>query len=379
MAAVTAQNAIVLRPKQTPAQVALEKKQADARRRAEIKAQANKTATLAVQSGYVDQRFEESKRQLQQNNALAKTAVGKAGTDWGLIPLGAKVIGTGAAIIASGGAVAGALGATAASSAVAGAAALNTGISAAQKAAKAAKAAAKGDVVGLAAAGALPTAAKVGDMAGIKVPTVKVKVPSPNELAKEAAAKAKQTASTVAKAAAAKAKQTATTAVKKATTTAKATVAKATTGVKTSVQAAAPKVAVPKAAPALLSSSIITAVGKLSASQKAKLDSAASAKIQGATALLANAAAKTAAKPAPKPAAAPAPKPPASKGATAPPPKAAAAPAPKAAAPAAAPKPAAPPATTAVMGPKVGAVQEGIFITKNGIVEKNRRWAPVAA
>lgn len=41
-----------------------------------------------------------------------------AGIDWGLIPMGAKVIGTGAAIIATGGAAAGALGVTAAAGAV---------------------------------------------------------------------------------------------------------------------------------------------------------------------------------------------------------------------------------------------------------------------
>jgi hypothetical protein len=57
----------------------------------------------------------------------------KAGVDWGLIPMGAKVLATGAAVIASGGAVAGALGVTAAGGSLAAAAAADRLVAAVER------------------------------------------------------------------------------------------------------------------------------------------------------------------------------------------------------------------------------------------------------
>jgi hypothetical protein len=168
-----------------------------------------------------------------------------AGVDWGLIPMGATVIGTGAAVIATGGAVAGALGVTAAASTAAAATTASQAISAATKTAKTAGAIGRGNVgraVGVAStaldtAGVktppLPSAAKVGGEAmaglGVSVPKVKVALPSAKDAVKKAKAKAKQTAKSAVKTAAKAAKKTATQAVKAAakpaTVAAKAAVA----------------------------------------------------------------------------------------------------------------------------------------------------------
>ena len=261
MAAVTAQTANffgdtpialpkIKAPPKTAAQKAKEQAQLKTRQAAETRAKAARTAT--ANEGYAIERRAMETYKLAREEWLRndpgpegvawrarQKAIKSAGIDWGLIPMGAKVIGTGAAIIASGGAVAGALGATAATSAVAGAAALNTGVAAVQKGVSAANAAgklAKGDIAGAASglAGSgiklsnyLPGAGKVvGDM-NIKLPKVKVQAPSASELAKKATAAAKQSATSAVKSAAASAKKTATASIKSATKVVQSTVSTA--------------------------------------------------------------------------------------------------------------------------------------------------------
>lgn len=112
---------------QRPSDAALAKAKegSEAARAAELRATAAKTASInARPGGYNDQRAEQHARQLADNNRIAQGPAGKAGVDWGLIPMGAKVLATGAAVVATGGALAGAVGITAggASLAVAGAA-----------------------------------------------------------------------------------------------------------------------------------------------------------------------------------------------------------------------------------------------------------------
>jgi hypothetical protein len=96
--------------------------------------------------------------------------ISSAGTDWGLIPLGAAVIGTGAAIIGTGGAAAGALGLAAGAGVATTGAALSQAAGALQSATK----------------GKVPTAALgyVGGeaVAGLKLPAaVRVNVPDPKQ------------------------------------------------------------------------------------------------------------------------------------------------------------------------------------------------------
>jgi len=66
--------------------------------------------TAQANTRYHQERGAENAAALAFSNTLAKTSVGKAGVDWGLIPMGAKVIATGAAIVASGGAAGAILG-----------------------------------------------------------------------------------------------------------------------------------------------------------------------------------------------------------------------------------------------------------------------------
>jgi hypothetical protein len=155
-----------------------------------------------------------------------KKFISSAGVDWGLIPMGIKVVGTGAAVIASGGAVAGVLGATAAGSAVAGATLLSKGVDAISTAQKVAGAAKRGDVVKVASV----AASKGGDVINIKTKVALPKLPKAAAVAKPIAAKAKTAAKAtkaavkaVQKTSAAKVKAPAA-AVKKAVAAAKTTV-----------------------------------------------------------------------------------------------------------------------------------------------------------
>jgi hypothetical protein len=97
--------------KPSAAALAKAKEVSPAARAAELKAKAAATASInARPGGYNDQRAAEHARQMADNNRIAQGPAGKAGVDWGLIPMGVKVLATGAAVIATGGALAGGIG-----------------------------------------------------------------------------------------------------------------------------------------------------------------------------------------------------------------------------------------------------------------------------
>ena len=146
--------AAVKAPPKTNAQLLKEKADAKARAQSELTRKARETAqrnqAFHAQKATDAKRtrdFEARMKVEQSPEAEAWRArekyIRSAGVDWGLIPMGAKVLATGAAVIASGGAVAGALGATAALGTAAAASTAATVINTGQKAIAAAKTGAK--------------------------------------------------------------------------------------------------------------------------------------------------------------------------------------------------------------------------------------------
>lgn len=146
--------------------------------------------------------------------------ISSAGVDWGLIPMGAKVIGTGAAVIASGGAVAGVLGATAAGSAVAGATLLSKGIDALDTAQTVVGAVKRGDVASVAGVAATKGGDVINLKTNVKLPSIGVAKPIA-ATAKAAASKTKAAVKAVQKTSAAKVKVPTASAVVKAVAGAK--------------------------------------------------------------------------------------------------------------------------------------------------------------
>lgn len=238
---------------------------ADAKAKATIAASKGRLVKERVQvanAAYLNQRRAEQKQrdaeiarlkadpgpEGQQYRAREKF-IRSAGVDWGNLPAGLQVISTGAAVIATGGAAAGALGLGAAAGVTAAAGTVSKVADAANKGAKVARAVGSGDAKKIAGAAGSAAVQAVGGkaVAGLNLPTVKVKIP-PN--ASAAVATAKKAAATTAAVVKAAAKPAAT------------------------VTAAAAKVAPPKSAPAKVAaaaSNVFAAVNQSGADRAAML------------------------------------------------------------------------------------------------------------